>query len=47
MTKNVMEVKVDHENGDYRELEATFTMTRNTSYSDTNKNLKDTADLNC
>ena len=31
--KNTIEVKVDCENGDYRELEASFAMTRNTSYS--------------
>ena len=31
--KNTIEVKVDCENGDYRELEASFAMTRNSSYS--------------
>lgn len=34
MIKNTIEVEVNCENGDYRELEASFTMTRNTSYSD-------------
>ena len=33
-----VEMRVDCENGDYRELEANFTMTRNTSYSDNSKN---------
>lgn len=31
--KNTKVVEVDREGGDYRELEATFTMTHNTSYT--------------
>ena len=35
----MIEIEVNNcENGDYRELEASFTMTRNTSYSDVKSN---------